>query len=653
MQGWKKWSEWITQLTRWHTLSIVVLGMLWVVIVVLYSPTHNAPFQGDDFRYVRHLFFYLPDLLNGQGWDIWLSSFSGFGAWSYFRPAFQLSYLYDFLVWGLEPIGYHFTNLVLHWLTAFLVFLLSWLLTHRRVMALVASVFFAVMPIHVEAVSWFGARADGLVTFGYVLSVIFFVLFHRSRRARFLVFSMGAFIVALLAKESAVTLPLVLLTYDWLYHREVFGQILQGLKKHLSFWSVLLLYLVFRMILWNSTGAFPAPRSLSFPWDYLSQAYVLALVDPFLSDMTGGIRWALLALAGLVLFIYRSRRELWFAAVWLGITILPSLFSLDANVFDRYVYLPSVGLVIALASVVTNPFPRLANLSRGVAIALFLLIFFVYANGLYERNGAWARAAQITQLVIQQVRALHPTVPSDARLIFTNVPVLVGGRGMQAFGGKLHYALQLAYKNPQLEVLNLSQFPVLTDRLERTYFFEYNRRKITERADLPHLLTTRNRCLNSVQQAIVWNFQNGVQGWEPWNDLVGFSVRDGVLFTESVGSDPYMASPEIDIDTLTIANVEITMRVIADQPNIEGRVYWHASSRQDFEPDLFRAFTVKPDGEFHTYRVDISKGPLFIGDRLLRLRLDPVDTPAHIAIKTIRVNTVCWSERDNRCECIP
>ncbi len=546
-------------------------------------------------------------------------------------------------------------------------------------MALVASVFFAMMPIHVEAVSWFGARADGLVTFGYVLSVIFFVLFRHSRHARFLAFSIGAFIVALLAKESAVTLPLVLLTYDWLYHREVFGQIPQGLKKHLSFWSVLLLYLVFRMILWNSTGAFPAPRSLSFLWDYLSQAYVLgnstgafpaprslsflwdylsqayvlALVDPFLSDMTGEIRWALLALAGLVLFIYRSRRELWFAAVWLGITILPSLFSLDTNVFDRYVYLPSVGLVIALASVVTNPFPRLANLSRGVAIALFLLIFFVYANGLYERNGAWARAAQITQLVIQQVRALYPTVPSDARLIFTNVPVLVGGRGMQAFGGKLHYALQLAYRNPQLEVLNLSQFPVLTDRLERTYFFEYNRRKITERADLLHLLKARNRCLDSVQSAIIWDFQNGVQDWEPWNDLADFSVRDGVLFTRSVGSDPYMASPAIDIDASTIANVEITMRVIADQPNIEGRVYWHAASRQDFEPDLFQAFTVKPDGEFHTYRVDISRGPLFIGDRLLRLRLDPVDTPAHIAIKTIRVNTLCWSERDDRCACVP
>lgn len=444
----KKVSEWFQCLTQGHSFSIIVLGILFVVISVSYFPTMDAPFQGDDFRYVRHLFFYLPDLLDGQGWDEWLSGFSGFGAWSYFRPAFQLSYLYDFLVWGLNPVGYHFSHLVLHLLTTFAIFLLCWSLTHRRAPALVAGLFFAVMPIHVEAVSWFGARADGLSTFGYVSSVLFFILFCKSRRTLFLLISVGAFVVTLLAKESAVTLPFVLVTYDWLYNRTTFSRVPM---KHLPFWGILAIYLVIRAILWGSAGMSPALRSLSFPWDYFSQTYLLALVDPFLSDMTGEIRWGLLVAMGLASYIYRSRREVWMAVAWIGITILPSLVSLDANVFDRYVYLPSAGLVIALASIVSNPLPRFANMSYRFAMVLCLMIFAVYANELFFRNEAWTRAAKITQSVTQQVRLLHPTVPADARLTFTNVPVLVGGRGMQAFGGKLHYAMQLAYKNPQLE----------------------------------------------------------------------------------------------------------------------------------------------------------------------------------------------------------
>lgn len=123
MIGIRKSEQWF--LDEWRTFSIILMGILFIVIVILYHPVIDAPFQGDDFRYVWYLFFYFPDLLDGQRWENWLSTFSGFGAWSYFRPVFQLSYLYDYLVWGLNPLGYHLTSLALHLLAAFSSFLLT------------------------------------------------------------------------------------------------------------------------------------------------------------------------------------------------------------------------------------------------------------------------------------------------------------------------------------------------------------------------------------------------------------------------------------------------------------------------------------------------------------------------------------------------
>ncbi|MBM3130067.1 MAG: hypothetical protein FJ009_15770 [Chloroflexi bacterium] len=441
MIGIRKSEQWF--LDEWRTFSIILMGILFIVIVILYHPVIDAPFQGDDFRYVWYLFFYFPDLLDGQRWENWLSTFSGFGAWSYFRPVFQLSYLYDYLVWGLNPLGYHLTSLALHLLAAFSSFLLSWLLTHRRRVACVAGLLFAVMPIHVEAVSWFGARADVLVALAYVMSILFFILFSKSHRILFLAASSVAFVLALLAKESSVTLPLILLIYDWLYERKAL-LCLKRMYTHLLFCGFLVVYLAVRILLWDMTGMSPVPRSPQFPWDHFSQAYLLALVDPLLVDMSNEIRWIILGVVGVLLFVYRSRREVWLAVAWLIITILPSLFSLDADVFDRYVYLPSVGLGILLASVIADPLSSLIGRSYRVAIVLCLVVLALYANGLHTRNTAWARAAQITQLVTQQVLSLHPALPPDARLIFTNVPVLVGARNMQAFGGKLLGSLGIA-----------------------------------------------------------------------------------------------------------------------------------------------------------------------------------------------------------------
>ena len=113
-----------------------------------------------------------------------------------------------------------------------------------------------------------------------------------------------------------------------------------------------------------------------------------------------------------------------------------------------------------------------------------------------------------------------------------------------------------------------------------------------------------------------------------------------------------MASPLIDIPAIEIGDVEITMRVRASQPELQSTVYWLATDQTDFSPGLKQALPILADGKFHTYLVDISKtGQLSIGDHILRLRLDPVNAPAEIAIQSIRVFTHCSSVQGVNCTC--
>ena len=636
---------------RW---IISILAVYTLVSAVLYFPIITANFQGDDFGFLRYLFFNFSGLMEGRGLKEWLTSFPWLSFLPYFRPGLQLFNLLDYTAWGLNPIGYHLTNIALHISTAFFVFVMGWQLTRARVASVAAGLFFGIMPIHVEAVSWFAARADGLSTLWYLMSVVFFVFFRQRRRNVFLLISVIAFTLAILVKETAATLPIIILVYDWLYNLRASKDRKRLFAPHLWLWLILLIYIGLRVVIGLPSGAYLQSRLLELNWDYFSQVYVLGMVDPMLSDMTSEIRWVLLAIALAALWLYRQRREVWFGAAWAGLTVAPVLLGINDALFDRYLYLPTIGLALMLGSILANLGIGYGRLTRIMEISLVLGLAIFYGTALYARNAEWGRAAQITQIVEEQVKAAHPVLPADARLVFVNVPVLVGGRQMQAFGNMLPSAMQILYRNPDLQVFKASNFPVLTDDLDKTYFFEYNRRTLIERADLVGLLTERNRCNHGTIPALTWDFAKDAQGWEPWNQLDGFQNRDGMLITQSQGNDPYMASPEFDIPALAAGDVEITMRVTANQPKMEGAVYWRLSSHPDFEPGMFKSITVYSDGELHTYHVDLaSSGQLFIGDSILRLRFDPVDAPVQIAIQTIRVNVLCASMQGEHCVCAP
>ena len=137
----------------------------------------------------------------------------------HFHPLTWLTLGVDYALWGMNPAGYHFTNILLHALTAVLVYYLILLLLqlgfHKewappglKMGAVLGALLFAIHPLRVESVAWVSERRDVLSGLFYVATLL---LYLRGR----LFASLAAFTAALLAKVIVASLPIVLLVLDW------------------------------------------------------------------------------------------------------------------------------------------------------------------------------------------------------------------------------------------------------------------------------------------------------------------------------------------------------------------------------------------------------------------------------------------------------
>jgi protein O-mannosyl-transferase len=147
----------------------------------------------------------------------WMATAFHLGHW---QPLTWLSYALDHLVWGMNPAGYHLTNVLLHAANAALVYLLAERLcaaagvaaSARRPAAVVGALLWALHPLRVEAVAWATARRDVLSTLFVLLALLAYCRPERSRGR--LAGALAATIAASAAKESAMVVPALLVVLD-------------------------------------------------------------------------------------------------------------------------------------------------------------------------------------------------------------------------------------------------------------------------------------------------------------------------------------------------------------------------------------------------------------------------------------------------------
>jgi hypothetical protein len=609
-----------------HWLAATFAAIV-VLVLIGYAPIFQKQFLQEDFVQVGIRHFDAQAAATSDKWDAWLSLA---WKWGLIAPVTKRAVIrvlrdwtmwVDYFTWHVQPLGYQLTNLLLHALISFAVTLLMWRLTRAKGAAALAGILFAVMSIHPEAVADIPSRGHELVALMMALAMVFYTRLP-SRTA--LLWGGICFVLALLSVETALTLPLLFGAYDLIYQR---AEGWRGMvKRQAPFWAILLAYVGLRVLLFGRGGGTPSFDAAATAL-YFWLGYTQYASDPFITDIalwqTVVVNLFFLAL----LFAFRQRREVVFGLVWIPI---PLLVALAFPPQERYFYVPSVGLAIALAGILVNPLPRL-NFSRALGAGLAAALILIYTVSLYRLNENWRNASQLAQNILAQVHARHPTFPDNANIVFVGLPTRARRAPVFSDPSNIHYAIALTYNNPTLQATAANAFPPYADQPERTFFFEYDERALSERTDLEAQLRQNLSCANGVKE-IAWNFDTGAQNWEQWNETANARMENGQWLFEATGNDPILGSPLINVRGARLGALTITMRVRADHSPLTGQVYWRTRAMEDFSPALVQNFDVIADNAAHTYEITL---PVSRGDVITQLRLDPTDAPAQIAIDAI------------------
>jgi protein O-mannosyl-transferase len=214
--------------TRWRVAAYrptdreIALALVLAVVIVFAHGIYNEFVQWDD-----PINFLDNKNYRGLGWTQirWMLTATLMG---HYIPLTWLTFGLDYVLWGMQPAGYHFTNLVFHAANVVLFFFLALRLLPKalpwatsleiRAGAATTALFFGIHPLRAESVAWVTERRDLLSGLMFLSCMICYVASTEKeggRRRRWLAVSVAFFVLALLSKSITMTLPLALLLLDF------------------------------------------------------------------------------------------------------------------------------------------------------------------------------------------------------------------------------------------------------------------------------------------------------------------------------------------------------------------------------------------------------------------------------------------------------
>lgn len=317
------------------------------------------------------------------------------------RPVMVVSLILDFWIWKLNPLGYHLTNLILHVAnTLSLLYMLDLIFLDRRI-TLISAVIFAVHPVHVEAVSAINFREDLLVTLFFVLSLICFIKSLRSEANKWIsILSIIFYLFALLSKESALTLPIIAFLYlrvgMWNSRRYwIFTGYLLATGIYLLF------FLYVRQFSDIVVAAWPLATRLfgvlvivkHYIWLHLFPTGLNPDYVPY-TFFTRTLQNVLTAVAILTFMVWTSYRLIirphpkHFFISWFFITLIPvmNIVPILNPVAERYLYLPSVGLIVAVVVSGVSLLDKKGRFASKalIIVALLLMVLTIKESAIWK-----------------------------------------------------------------------------------------------------------------------------------------------------------------------------------------------------------------------------------------------------------------------------
>ncbi len=332
-----------------------------------------------------------------------------------YRPLRTLSYRLDYALGGMNPRVFHVTNLVYHAAAAVCVQAMVGTLGASPSAALAGALVFAVHPVQVDAVAYAAGRRDVLCGLFYALGVLAYLRYRRSGAVPPLVVAMVAYVLAILAKEMAITMPVAAVLADrwrgprtrtaggvgrgavWVLLLATLGvaalaftyggHILHLARERpwhggsvvANFATVARVWMKYlQLVLW------PATLSVDYSYDAFPASTTFA--DP---RALAGVA-VLAGLAAVAWTSWRRRGLLGLGLGWMAITLLPvsQIVPFRELLAEHYLYVPMMGVAMVVAGAVDGARARWPERRRLVAAGVAVVVVAAAARTIV-RNRDW------------------------------------------------------------------------------------------------------------------------------------------------------------------------------------------------------------------------------------------------------------------------
>jgi protein O-mannosyl-transferase len=390
-----------SRFNAWLPAIIIV-----AIVVIAYVPALKAGFIWDDPRYVVEN----ETLRSAEGLSqIWFDV----GATVQYYPLVFTTLWIDYQLWGLNPVGYHLINILLHACSA----ILLWRILKRLQLpgAWFAAALFALHPVHVESVAWVTERKNVLSALFYLSALLSYLHFlpltggdtgkakpRETGPRKLFVLALVFFICALFSKTVTCTLPVAIGLLLWWKRDRLSVKELLPLVLMLAFGAVAAVMTIYMER--NTVRAEGADWAFSTPdrliiagralWFYLAKLLLpIKLTFNYVKwDLTANRALQFMAPISAVAFIaalwalrYRLGKGLATAFLFFGVSLLPALGFVNVYpmrysfVADHFQYIASIGPLALAAGFFFTRLPRPSagksySMAQAITVAAILMI---------------------------------------------------------------------------------------------------------------------------------------------------------------------------------------------------------------------------------------------------------------------------------------
>ncbi|MCH8331479.1 MAG: hypothetical protein IH946_08900, partial [Bacteroidetes bacterium] len=396
--------------------------MLLLIIAITTFIAFFPALGGEFVNYDDPKLVSLNPLIQDLSWTGIKAIFSSYPNMSY-KPLVLLSYAVEYHLFGLDPYVFHLNNVVLHIFNSLFIFYLLRLLGSTLYLSFLVSLLFALHPMHVESVAWISERKDVLSMFFYLGALITYVKYSRSSNFLFLLACLALFILALISKMMAISLPFVLFLFDHYLNKKT---TMKDVMVYLPFVGIVII-LVYVLGGFERMG-----KLLSYSINEVGMYYgiidtflimcyevcfyflktifptSLSAIYPYPDGVLPRYFSFLPILMVLLLFsIYQFRKHRWYS-FGMGLTLITMLPVLqlfaplrESITANNYAYLPSFGIIFLLANIYIILVEK-TSIQQYLKLGFPALLTFLFVYQTQERSRVWQTSETLWTDVIQK-----------------------------------------------------------------------------------------------------------------------------------------------------------------------------------------------------------------------------------------------------------